>query len=76
MSFGHLQRAPRTKREFKDILADWDRLSSEAGEAKRRANQRGTDSEVRPYLERMRAINSARNAWLDRYDSGYSRLPD
>lgn len=76
MSFSHLQRVPRNKRDYRDMLAEWDRLSSEAGEAKRRANASGTDSQVRPYLEKMQAVNSARSNWLDRYDHTFSRLPE
>jgi len=75
-SYSHLQRAPRSKEEFRAMIAQWDRLEENASEAKRRANVNGTNAEVQPYLDRMFEISSARTNWLNSYDDTFHNLPE
>ena len=76
MPHSYLERRPTTKREWKQSIDDLQRMASEAGEAKRRANVNGTGSEVQPYIDRMHEINNVIESWYDRYDSIYSSLPE
>ena len=75
-SYSHLQRRPQTKREWVEIRDGWQRLSSEAGDAKRRANVNGTGSEVQPYINKMHEIDGEMEAWYSQYDSMYNSLPE
>ena len=76
MSFSHLQRAPRSKKEFKSMDDEWGRKVTSSSEAKRRANVNGTGDEVQPYIDRMNAVSSAHQEWLRQYDHTYQSLPE